>query len=108
MATAPLLLICNQSTRPLQDVDFKWPGHTDLPLSEPSLSVFDRLRGITHRAHTHFTQLREFRHVVVVDPLSVIGLDLDCLLKRPHADEFSPRANAVVKSCLGIPHHFRS
>jgi hypothetical protein len=36
--------------------------------------------------------------VVLVNPLGVVGLDLDCLLKRSDADELLPGADCVIRS----------
>src|SRR6266511_2190523 len=75
-----------------------------LSLSELSRSLFDLLRGVAHHADTHFTELRQFGHVVLVDSLGIVRLDLDGLLKRSHADELLPSADGIVKNRFGIVH----
>jgi arylsulfatase A-like enzyme len=51
-----------------------------ITLSVFSRSVFHGLRSVPYHARTHFTQLRQLGHVVLVDPLGVVRLNLDCLL----------------------------
>src|SRR5262249_55018090 len=61
------------------NLDFE-SGKRERPLSGPPCRVFDGFGGVTHHAHTHLAQLWEFGHVILLDPLSVVRLDLHCLL----------------------------